>query len=38
MSTLILIVGLGIIILQLDKLTNTLKQMNLNITITNNDE
>lgn len=38
MSTLILIVGFGIIILQLDKLTNILKQMNLNITITNNDE
>lgn len=38
MNTLILFVGLAIIIFQLDRLTNTLKQMNLNITITNNDE
>lgn len=38
MNTLIIFVGFAIIIFQLDRLTNTLKQMNLNITITNDDE
>lgn len=38
MNTFILILGFGCIIFQLDRLTNTLKQMNLNITITNDDE